>query len=449
MSNETSSTTKIHKLAKLFPRMSDEEYENLKASIADHGLLEPIVLMDGEIIDGRHRYEACCDVGLEPNFEEFDLNVDPLVYVLDKNLNRRHLSTSQRAAVTTEMANMKSGRRTDTKPGANLREVSIEEAAKIMGVSPRLVDSAKKVQREDPDLFEEIKEGKVTVNAAVRKLDNKEKDGPKTEKEEKSPKTEEEKHQEPVIDIEQIRVEIRAELRAEVRAEMEIEMMKEKRSHLGRIPAAERKQLKEAARHRFTLQSALEFISDHFKNPINQSTGEPWKYNDVVEGLSSALSQLIDATEAYYDTDETMAEKFIAKAIDDRDINGEAIREMGKLLEWGSDEVKATGVAGRRNMLLHLMLISAMVDYSINYHWIADLVTKIEDVEMRDPENRRWHSNSPLVVFGLKPWTNLDEIKATYRLLAKRWHPDREAGNTAVMANVAAAYDQLKQQHRY
>ena len=44
-------------------------------------------------------------------------------------------------------------------------------AAAIMGVSPTYVQRALRVQREDPELFEKIWNGQITVNAAIRILD--------------------------------------------------------------------------------------------------------------------------------------------------------------------------------------------------------------------------------------------------------------------------------------
>lgn len=56
----------IHEAAELFPSMSDEEFEGLKNSIAENGLREAIVAVDNLIIDGRHRYRACLELGVNP-----------------------------------------------------------------------------------------------------------------------------------------------------------------------------------------------------------------------------------------------------------------------------------------------------------------------------------------------------------------------------------------------
>jgi hypothetical protein len=52
----------------------------------------------------------------------------------------------------------------------------------------------------------------------------------------------------------------------------------------------------------------------------------------------------------------------------------------------------------------------------------------------------------PYAVLGVKPGVPADELAAAYRSQAKRWHPDRNAGEESVrrMAQVNAAYDLLR-----
>src|SRR5690554_2689481 len=52
--------------------MTDEAtYQRLKASIARHDLLDPIMLYQGKILDGRLRYRACQELGVEVFHGEF------------------------------------------------------------------------------------------------------------------------------------------------------------------------------------------------------------------------------------------------------------------------------------------------------------------------------------------------------------------------------------------
>jgi len=159
----------LHPLAELFPKMTDEEFNDLVMSIEENGLREPIWLSrDGRVLDGRHRYLACCELGIEPETRTFDGD-DELQFVLDLNLNRRHLTTSQRALIAADMANMEHGTNRFSVEGQNCP--SIEEASEALNVSPRSVKNAKRVLREaDEDTIDAIKRGEETVGGAIKKL---------------------------------------------------------------------------------------------------------------------------------------------------------------------------------------------------------------------------------------------------------------------------------------
>jgi ParB/Sulfiredoxin domain len=87
--------------AKLVPPMSAEEYESLKQSIKQSGFWpsHPIVInIQGVLLEGHHRYKACKELGIEPKTETMDFPDKQYekMFVIDSNLQRRHLNNFQR-----------------------------------------------------------------------------------------------------------------------------------------------------------------------------------------------------------------------------------------------------------------------------------------------------------------------------------------------------------------
>ena len=146
-----SKTYAIHPIAEIFPRMPGEEFVALKKDIRENGLLEPIWLYEGKIIDGRHRYYACQEVGVAHQFREYE-GTNPIGFVISLNLKRRHLTDSQRAMVAASLANMPLGGYVYR--SANLQtetpRVSQSDAAELLQVSTRSVSTAAKVERTAP-----------------------------------------------------------------------------------------------------------------------------------------------------------------------------------------------------------------------------------------------------------------------------------------------------------
>jgi hypothetical protein len=157
----------FHPIADLFPLLEGPAFDDLVTDVRANGLRDPVVLLDGQVLDGRNRLRACREAGVEPRFVEFD-GSDPLKFVVSKNLRRRHLTESQKALIAARMANMRQGERTDLEPSANLPKVSQGQAAALLGVSERLVRDAAKVGRNGtPELVAAVSSGTVKASAAA------------------------------------------------------------------------------------------------------------------------------------------------------------------------------------------------------------------------------------------------------------------------------------------
>lgn len=92
----------IHPACLILPEMDQEDFEKLKEDIAGFGLRHPITLYQGMILDGRHRYRACIEIGIEPIFEDWQGGSSVVEFVLGENLHRRHLTAGQKAMVGTK-----------------------------------------------------------------------------------------------------------------------------------------------------------------------------------------------------------------------------------------------------------------------------------------------------------------------------------------------------------
>lgn len=158
-----------HPAADHFPMMTDQEYLALKEDIKTNGQLEPIIFWKGMLVDGRNRLKACEELNVEPKEVELADETDPIAYVLSHNLHRRHLTTSQRAMVSANVATLRHGgdRKSDEIKGSI--DTSISEAASLLNVSVPSVKRAKKVKdKGTPELAEMVSSGKVSVDAASK-----------------------------------------------------------------------------------------------------------------------------------------------------------------------------------------------------------------------------------------------------------------------------------------
>ncbi len=79
----------------VLPEMSPESYAKLLEDISGFGLRYPIILYQGKILDGKYRYQACIELGIEPWCEDWQGGSSVVEYLLGENLYRRHMTTEE------------------------------------------------------------------------------------------------------------------------------------------------------------------------------------------------------------------------------------------------------------------------------------------------------------------------------------------------------------------
>lgn len=189
----------LHPLCTVFPEMNEGEYDSLVESMQEQGFLEidPIVVInltdgkeadDYQILDGRNRHLAALDAGADPIYVEY-IGKDAAGFVVSRNTDRRHLTAGQKAAIASKIATVKFGNNQFTKAGETTRE----EAAKVLQTSTKSIQRFRFVEKNNPELAEEIAKGEVTLGEAEKMtkqyLGDKEREEAKANREPAEPTT--------------------------------------------------------------------------------------------------------------------------------------------------------------------------------------------------------------------------------------------------------------------
>lgn len=163
-----------HEFAGIFDLIRGSGFEELIASIKENGVREPIVLFEGKVLDGRNRLRAAIAAGISshavPARVFSDKDGDPLSFVWDLNVHRRHLNETQRVIAIVEKHKFAMGR-----PKSTAAEVLTQpEAAAAAGVSTASIQRGTVVGKTGSDELRDImRAGNVSVKAAeqIARLD--------------------------------------------------------------------------------------------------------------------------------------------------------------------------------------------------------------------------------------------------------------------------------------
>lgn len=192
----------------VMPPLQAAEYEKLKESIAEQGVLVPVEkdADTGEILDGFHRMRACEELGIKPPVVErrFNDDKDRKIHALTLNLTRRQLGPKSwgdafRELLETRGVKTGSGARNDS------TSATVAEVAKERGVSERTARNRMNLAedlKDYPEVAEQVDRGEITPLEGRRKVGAAppKEDAPKQEKPEPSvPKPETSEPKEPTV----------------------------------------------------------------------------------------------------------------------------------------------------------------------------------------------------------------------------------------------------------
>ncbi len=184
----------FHPIANLFHLMKGVDFDRLRSSIQANGQREPIWLYDNLIIDGRNRYLACRELGINPNYrtweglgpdaEPAEVNAALAEFVLDLNLDRRHLDATRKGILAFDLLPVyeaEARERQATSTGGeepqlvpNLAQADLgkarDKAAARTGVSHGYVSEIKRIASDHPDYMELMREGEATLQEIKQRI---------------------------------------------------------------------------------------------------------------------------------------------------------------------------------------------------------------------------------------------------------------------------------------
>ena len=192
--------------------LSSEEFEKLEASILSEGIRDPLVVWQGILLDGYHRYKIAQEHGLDYKTIEVELPDRDAAkeWILVNQLGRRNLTEQEASYYRGKLysAKKQQGKRTDLTLAQNvLKSDTAEELGKQYGVSHMTIkrdeqfskavdkvaneigEEAKQaillgkagipkerveqlieIKHEAPELVEPILSGEITISKAMREI---------------------------------------------------------------------------------------------------------------------------------------------------------------------------------------------------------------------------------------------------------------------------------------
>lgn len=199
---------RVHAAAEIFPMMSEDKLQELADDIRANGQRQPVLLLDGAVIDGRNRLRACEIAGVKPTTKDVaaaEVGASPTAYVISLNLKRRHLNAAQAGLVALKVEaafaeeareRMLAGKRIEPieepepvltlrveenepkqDPGSNLlpgsrdnTKRSLVQAAATVGAGTKAASAMKSIAARAPEVATAVERGTITTVEDARRV---------------------------------------------------------------------------------------------------------------------------------------------------------------------------------------------------------------------------------------------------------------------------------------
>jgi len=173
--------------------LTTEEYAQLRDNIQRDGLLEPITIwaeQSGTILDGHNRYAICQELGIGFRTKALSfLGIEAAkLWILEHQVGRRNLTDDQRAIIWNDIRQQRAAvsraaaivkaRDAKAAPGTvgdNASPTKPRTIAAVVAESKipeRTLRKAQKLKKTNPDLYERVRSGTVTLREASKPKKN-------------------------------------------------------------------------------------------------------------------------------------------------------------------------------------------------------------------------------------------------------------------------------------
>lgn len=193
---------KRHKF-NIFPEAKAEDYDRLKQDIEANGYdsSQPIILYQGDILDGWNRQKACNELKAKPTYETFQGSDEEAIRYMMRTNKRRNLNSGQWACIAVEAEDLIEAIRREVEKQRRVKQAETQEktrkekkamvqkivpqtskdtsklasqkTAELFNTNRTYVNQASKLKEQAPEVFEAVKAGTMRMtdgNKAVKAI---------------------------------------------------------------------------------------------------------------------------------------------------------------------------------------------------------------------------------------------------------------------------------------